>query len=80
MAIHKAPEGLCISMPVYYSTGSVWQAFAWTALAGVAEPLGGLLAFLVLSGDQQHALYGAVFGLVSGIMTALSLKYGHQSQ
>lgn len=62
-------------MPVYYSTGSIWKAFAWTALAGIAEPLGGLLAFLVLSGNQQHAVYGAVFGLVAGIMTALSLKY-----
>ncbi len=75
VAIHKAPEGLCISMPVYYATGSAWKAFAWTALAAVAEPLGGLLAFLMLSGDQQYQVYGAVFGLVAGIMTTLSFKY-----
>lgn len=49
------------------------QAFLWGSLTGFAEPLGGLLGFLVL--DQEEPLtFAVVFGLVAGIMAFVSFK------
>ena len=40
IALHNIPEGVCVSMPVYYATGSKVKAFLWAFLSGVSEPLG----------------------------------------
>ena len=48
IAIHNIPEGLAVSAPVYAATGSRSKAFWWSFLSGVAEPVGALLAALVL--------------------------------
>jgi ZIP family zinc transporter len=48
-ATPQIPEGVAVALPVYYATGSRWRAFAWSALSGAAEPLGGLIGYAVLS-------------------------------
>ena len=40
VAVHNIPEGMCVSMPVYYATGSRVKGFLWAFLSGVSEPLG----------------------------------------
>ena len=40
IALHNIPEGMCVSMPVYYATGSKVKGFLWAFLSGVSEPLG----------------------------------------
>ena len=40
IALHNIPEGVCVSMPVYYATGSKVKAFLWAFLSGISEPLG----------------------------------------
>lgn len=40
IALHNIPEGVCVSMPVYYATGSKVKAFLWSFLSGISEPLG----------------------------------------
>ena len=40
IALHNIPEGICVSMPVYFATGSRIKAFLWAFLSGVSEPLG----------------------------------------
>ena len=40
IALHNIPEGVCVSMPVYYATGSKVKAFFWAFLSGISEPLG----------------------------------------
>lgn len=42
IALHNIPEGVCVSMPVYYATGSRWRGFLWAFLSGISEPLGEL--------------------------------------
>ncbi|RLN98517.1 hypothetical protein BBJ28_00026204, partial [Nothophytophthora sp. Chile5] len=37
---HNLPEGVAIAAPVYYATGSKLEAFKWTLLSGIAQPLG----------------------------------------
>jgi zinc transporter, ZIP family len=43
-----SPEGLVIAAPIYAATGSRARALGLTLLSGMSEPLGALLALLVL--------------------------------
>ncbi|KAL4448380.1 hypothetical protein ABPG75_005599 [Micractinium tetrahymenae] len=73
IAIHNIPEGICVAMPLYYATGSKWKGFIWGSLTGMAEPLGGLLGFLVLDQDSPLS-FAVVFGIVAGMMVYVSIK------
>merc|ERR1712146_790937 len=67
--------GVCVAMPVYYATGSRWKGFLWSFLSGISEPIGGLMGYLVLYGDNMSELaYGSLFGLVGGMMIFISVK------
>ncbi|WP_462322511.1 zinc transporter ZupT [Halochromatium sp.] len=72
VGIHNIPEGIAVSVPVYYATGSRWQAFGWSALSGLSEPLGALLGLLILSGFWSQALLGVSLAAVAGIMIFIS--------
>lgn len=73
IALHNIPEGIAVSVPVYYGTGSRGRAFLYSALSGLSEPLGALLAFVVLGPFLNPAMLGVIFGMVSGIMIDISL-------
>uniref|UniRef100_A0A6U4XLV5 WW domain-containing protein n=1 Tax=Hemiselmis andersenii TaxID=464988 RepID=A0A6U4XLV5_HEMAN len=73
IAIHNIPEGVCVAMPVFYATGSKLRAFMWATLSGVSEPIGALFGWAVLAGDVSNMAYGAMFGLVAGMMIYISL-------
>jgi len=72
VAIHNIPEGIAVSVPVYYATGSRKKAFWWAALSGLAEPLGALFGFLILSFFKDALVLGYVFAIVAGIMIYIS--------
>ena len=60
-------------MPIYYATGSKMRAFGWATLSGMSEPLGALFGYCVLGGDVGNVAYGAMFGIVAGMMVYISL-------
>ena len=72
ISVHNIPEGFCISMPIYYATGSRLKAFCWTLIPSLAEPLGGLLAYLAFR-DAGNVAFAIAFGLVAGIMVYISI-------
>lgn len=72
IAIHNIPEGIAVSIPIYYGTGSRKKAFYYSFLSGLAEPLGALIGYLVLMRFINDALFGALFGIVAGIMVFIS--------
>jgi len=75
IAVHNIPEGICVAMPVYYATGSKWKGFFWSFVSGVSEPIGGLFGYLILYGNAMSSIaYGALFGVVGGMMVYISLK------
>lgn len=74
IAIHNIPEGLCVAMPIYYATGNRWQAFGWAVLSGIAEPLAGFLAWLILANSFSDTLYAVLFGMVSGMMVIIAIR------
>src|SRR5690606_10522077 len=62
-----------VAAPIYGATGNRRQAFLWSALPGLAELGGAVLAALVLSPFLTPALLGWVLSLVAGIMIFISL-------
>ncbi len=80
VALHNVPEGISVSVPVFYATGSRRKAFTLSALSGLAEPIGALIAVFVLilifgtgGAVVPPELMGILFGAVAGIMVYISL-------
>lgn len=73
IALHNIPEGIAVSIPIYYATGSKKRAFLYSLLSGLAEPLGALLAFLLLMPFMNDVVLGGVLAAVAGIMVYISI-------
>ncbi len=76
IAIHNIPEGIAVSIPIYYATGKRRKAFILSFLSGIAEPVGALIAFVVIyffAGGISLSLSGIMLGAVAGIMVFISL-------
>ena len=73
IAIHNIPEGMAISIPVYQATHSKRKAFMYSFLAGMAEPVGGVIGFIIIKTLFPNLCIGILFSLVAGIMTYISL-------
>ena len=74
IAMHNIPEGISVAMPIYFSTGSIGKAFKYTFLSGIAEPIGALLAFLILKPYINDFSLGAIFSVISGIMLYIAIE------
>lgn len=73
IAIHNIPEGMAISIPVYQATHSKRKAFLYSFLSGMAEPVGGVIGFIVIKTLFPNLCIGVLFALVAGIMTYISI-------
>ncbi len=40
IALHNIPEGISVSVPIFYATGNRKKAFLYSLLSGLAEPVG----------------------------------------
>lgn len=72
IAMHNIPEGIGVAAPIYFATGGKKKALWLTFLSGVSEPLGAILAYLVLRPFLTTTLFGIVFAAISGIMVLIS--------
>lgn len=73
VAIHNIPEGLAVAGPKYAATGSKMKAIFWACVSGMAEILGGVIAFMLLGPLVSPVIIAAVMAAVAGIMVALSV-------
>ena len=80
VALHNIPEGVSVSVPIFYATGDRKKAFLYSVLSGLAEPIGALVAYLVLvlflgtaDGGVPGSVMGILFGGVAGIMVYISV-------
>jgi ZIP family zinc transporter len=79
VALHNIPEGISVSVPIYYASGSRRRAFVYSLLSGLAEPIGALVAYLLLilvAGPDAAVpplLMGGLFAGVAGIMVYISV-------
>ncbi|MFX0061015.1 MAG: zinc transporter ZupT [Candidatus Hermodarchaeota archaeon] len=72
IAAHNIPEGLSVALPIYAATGNRWQAFKLSFISGVFEPLGALVAAVVLLPFLNDFLTGFLLAFVGGIMVYIS--------
>ncbi len=85
IAIHNIPEGISVSVPIFYATGSRKKAFQYSFLAGLAEPIGAVIGFLILLPFLSSTLLSSLLAFVAGIMVYISIdellpmahRYGH---
>lgn len=77
IAIHNIPEGIAVSVPIFFATGSRRKAFFYSFLSGIAEPVGAILAYLLLlpflNDSNSEIIFGSVMAGVAGIMVFISL-------
>ncbi len=80
IALHNIPEGISVSVPIFYATGSRRKAFLYSALSGLAEPIGAIIGFAAIrlflggnGGAIPPEIMGILFGGVAGIMVYISL-------
>lgn len=73
IALHNIPEGVAVAVPIAAATGSRRTGFTYAMVAGLAEPLGATVGFLLLGPFLSGALVGVALGAISGIMVFVSV-------
>ena len=85
IALHNIPEGISVAIPIYHATGNKRKAFFLSLASGLAEPIGGLLGFLLLRPFLTPTVMGCCFAIIAGIMVYISFdellpaaeRFGH---
>eukprot|EP01067_Filipodium_phascolosomae_P006010 Filipodium_phascolosomae@DN4190_c0_g1_i1.p1 len=74
VAFHNIPEGLAVAMPAYYATKSRMLALTFALVSGLAEPLGGLLAWAIIDSINNPLAFALIFGICAGMMVYVSVQ------
>ncbi len=73
IAIHNIPEGIAVAVPIFFATGNRKKAFWLSFLSGMSEPVGAFVGYMILRPFMSEGLFGAMFGVIAGIMVFISL-------
>ncbi|MFA5713655.1 MAG: zinc transporter ZupT [Bacteroidales bacterium] len=73
IGIHNIPEGIAVAVPIYYATKSKGKAFWYSLISGLAEPVGAIIGFFLLSFLFTNSFMGVILAAVAGIMVYISL-------
>lgn len=73
IGLHNIPEGIAVSIPIAYATGSRRQAFIYSFLSGIAEPVGALIAYVILLPFLTQTLLLSLLAFAAGVMIYVSL-------
>lgn len=77
IAVHNILEGAAIAIPCYQASRSVCQAFRATFIAGMAQPIGAGIGWLLIGvvgfEELPEFFYGAMYSATAGIMVCVSL-------
>ena len=68
LAIHNIPEGIAIAAPIYAASGKRLRTIGVAALAGIAEPIGAIIGYVILQDFLTNTVLGWTFGVVAGMM------------
>ena len=71
--MHNIPEGIAVSVPIYYATKSRKKAFWLSFLSGLSEPVGAIIGFVLIRQFLNDAVLGSILGLTAGIMVFISI-------
>ena len=84
ITLHNIPEGIATALPLYKAGMPKWRAARFAFLSGLTEPLGALLAVLLLTSFTN--LVPAALAFAGGVMVFITLdelvpmarEHGHQ--
>lgn len=84
IALHNVPEGIAIALPLRMSGTSRWAAFRIALLAGLAEPVGAVVAALFLT--VMPGLTPFALSFAAGVMVFITVdelvpiahEHGHE--
>ena len=65
-------EGISISVPIYYATGSRLKALFYTLISALSEPFGAVVTYLFLYRFITDGILGLLFSFIAGIMLQIS--------
>jgi len=71
-ALHNIPEGVAVATPIYFATKDKMKSLKYSFLAGIAEPIGAVVTYLVLRPCLSHTFLSYIFAFVAGIMVYIS--------
>ena len=71
---HNIPEGISIAVPIYYATKSRGKALIYTLIAGLSEPIGGLLIFLLLKKNINITIMNYLLYIIGNLMIIISFN------
>ncbi len=71
--LHNIPEGISVALPIYSSTGSRRKAFLIASLSGMTEPLGAIVAYMLVAPYISPMLTGGTLALTAGLMVYIAL-------
>jgi ZIP family zinc transporter len=72
VAIHNIPEGISVGVLTLFATGSRNKAVFHSFASGMAEPLGALIAYLVLMSFLSDVVVASMLAGVGGVMVFIS--------
>ncbi len=72
IALHNIPEGIAIAVPIYSATSSKTSAMLCSVWCGLAEPIGAVIAWLLLPTASSLVL-GCAYSFVVGVMLYMSV-------
>ena len=61
-------QGVAVALPIYFATGSRWEALKLTFLSGLAEPLAVAFASWFFPSSLDETAVSAMLAAVAGIM------------
>lgn len=70
---HNIPEGISISVPIYYATKKKSRAVGYTLLSALSEPLGAILAHLLLKNYINNVILSILYAIIAGIMINIAI-------
>lgn len=71
---HNIPEGISIAVPIYYATKNKKEAIKKTLISGFAEPVGAIVAFILLKNFITDEFISLILLFVAGIMVTISIE------
>lgn len=72
IALHNIPEGISIAIPLLFSSKSRKKAALFAVISGLGEPLGALLAMVMLRPFITPFSLGFILGAAAGLMIFVS--------
>ena len=72
--MHNIPEGIIISIPIYYSTKSKKKAFIYTFVASISELCGALIIYLIFKSYINAYILNILLYIVGSLMIIIAIK------